>query len=472
MYQQKEVIVKRKIFIMLLAVACMAVLVLGLAACEDTPSTPGGTPSGSTPPNYPPPPSDDVELFTFELNSDESGYIVTGLAEGVTKTNVSIPSTYNGKPVVEIGERAFGSCTNLTSVTIGAGVSVIGSGAFTDCVNLPTFKFPDSITTIADSAFQNCTGLRAVHFNETSKLDEIGANAFQNCTKLSAVVIPDSVVTMGNRVFQGCASLKSITIGNGVQTIGDEAFRGCSALETVTIGNSLKHLGKLTFSNCTKITELTLPNSLETVGLGALEGCTGIKSISLPFLGAEKYDTPLPEAEEDSPDNHTNFGYIFGAVSYHKHTDLTLDNLETVTITGDSPIGFHAFQNIGKYSDASPTKGVGLKAIVITGNVKVIGMGAFQGCFNLQTLVIPASVTTIGRQILEVDSKMHVYYCGTATDWDKITVDGKTKVNSSNNMGLYATEEAPDPKYFYSESEPTTAGQYWHYVDGAPTKWN
>ena len=465
---------KRKIVIILLAILCVAALACGLVACNEPDSPKPDNPN--TPPNYNPPQSEDTELFTYQLTEDGSGYVVTGLAEGVTNANITIPATYNGLPVVEIGERAFGSCNYLTSVTISNGISVIGSGAFTDCVNLPSFKFPDSITTISDSAFQNCSGLRALYFNETSKLTAIEANAFQNCTKLSAIVIPDSVETVGDRVFQGCTSLKSVTLGNGVETIGDETFRGCTTLKTVNIGNSLKHLGTQTFINCTEITELVLPNSLETVGLGALKGCTGLKKLSLPFVGSEKYTTPLPEKDEYSPNNHTNFGYIFGANWFDDHSSVTsdLDNLETVTITGDSPIGFHAFQGFGRFIDSSETTGIGLKEIIITGNVKVIGEGAFQGCHNLQTLLIPKSVTKIGRQLLDVGVIQHVYYCGTAADWDKITIYGtdNTKVNSSNNMGLYETVTQSDPKYFYSESAPTTAGQYWHYVDGVPAPWN
>ena len=460
---------KRKIVMGLLAVACASSLALALSACGDNENK---KPSGdNTPPNYTPPPdTGSSDLLKFELNEDKSGYIVTGLAEGVTDANIAIPAIYNSLPVVEIGERAFGSRHNLTSVTIGSGVSVIGSGAFTDCINIPSFKFPDSITVISDSAFQNCTGLRALRFNETSKLEEISSNAFQGCNALSTVNIPDSVITIGDRVFQNCSALKNVTIGNGTETIGIETFRGCDKLESITIGNSLKYVAERAFLNCTAISELHFPDSLESVGLGALQGCTGIKKLTLPFVGSEKYDEPVPEENEYSPNNHTNFGYIFGASSFHDNTKLSLDNLETLTITGDSPIGYHAFQDIGRFTDASETAGVGLNTIIITGNVKIIGTGAFQGCYNLQTLVIPKSVTKIGSQILSVGVIKHVFYCGTASDWRQIP-----NVTASNNQGLFEVNTSglhfPDPKYYYSETQPSESGNFWHYVDGVPTPW-
>ena len=457
---------KRKIILGLLAVTCASTLTFGLAACGGGENNQTGG-SSYTPPNYTPPNEEGRDLFKFKLNEDESGYIVTGLADGVTDANITIPATYNQLPVIAIGERAFGSCNNLISITISSGISIIESGAFTDCKNIPSVKFPDSITVIGDSAFQNCSGLIALHFLGTSQLEEISSNAFQNCTSLVGIDIPDSVVTVGDRVFQNCTSLRRATIGNGVETIGVETFRGCEKLEKVTIGNGLKEISERAFLNCSKISEMSLPNSLEKVGLGALSGCTGIKKLSLPFVGSEKYNDPVPVADENSNDNHTNFGYIFGASSFHDNFNLSLDNLETVTITGDSPIGYHAFQSIGKFTDSSESAGIGLSTIIITGDVKIIGTGAFQGCYNLQTLIIPKSVINIGSQILEVGIIKHVYYCGTEADWNKLN-----GVNAANNMGLYGGITGSDPRYFYSETQPTENGRFWHYVDGVPTTWN
>ena len=457
---------KRKIFIGLMAVTCATALAFGIAGCdgngEKKPN--GGNNSNNDPPNYTPPDAVSSELFEYELNDDESGYVVTGLAEDTTVSTIIIPSTYNNLPVTAIGERAFGDCVSLTGVTISSGISIIGSGAFTGCINLPSFRFPSTITKISDSAFQNCSGLRALNFNGTSQLEVIEQNAFQNCTSLTGANIPDSVVTLGDRAFQGCSSLKSVTIGDSVETIGVDAFRGCTNLATVTIGNSLKHVAEGAFFRCSKISEMHFPDTLESVGLGALQECTGLKNLTLPFIGKEKYEVPVPEAEEDSPDNHTNFGFIFGANSIRDQASLDLNNLETLTITGDSPIGYHAFDSIGSYTNKPQNPTIGLSKIIITGNVKVIADGAFQLCYNLNTIVLPKSLTTIGRQILGENIKT-VYYCGSEDDWGKMNV-------KTNNMYLLGTSEIPDPRYYYSESEPTETGKFWHYVDGVPTPWN
>lgn len=454
---------KRKILFGLLALTC-ACTAWGAIACTNSGdnNTNDNKNPEKDPPNYTPPNDSNNDTFTFELNEDESGYIVTGLAEGVTEANITIPATYNNLPVLEIGYLAFGNCTQLTSVTISEGISIINNGAFTQCTNIVSFKFPDSITVIRESAFQNCSGLLMVRFNETSKLRQISANAFQNCSKITQITIPDKVVNVGDRAFQGCSALKTANFGNSVEVIGIETFRGCKKLETVTLGNSLKEVGAKAFLNCDLITEMHFPITLERVALGALQGCTGIKKLTIPFVGSQKYDEPVPDSEVKTSEIHTNFGYIFGANNFDDHYSLNLDALETLIITGDSPIGYHAFQSIGRWTDEFGLEAVGLSTIIITGNVKVFGIGAFQSCYNLHSLVIPKSITKIGGQALGECLIEHIFYCGTAWDW--LNVDIGT---SEDNPILYPNTY----KYYYSEAVPARDGKYWHYVDGVPTVW-
>ena len=59
-----------------------------------------------------------------EVNADPLTYEVVGDSVAITdcKETASgalvIPSTYEGKPIASIGERAFRNCSSLTSVTI------------------------------------------------------------------------------------------------------------------------------------------------------------------------------------------------------------------------------------------------------------------------------------------------------------------------------------------------------------------
>jgi len=99
--------------------------------------------------------------YTYTTNSDNTititGYTGSGGA-------VTIPSTINGYPVTSIGEIAFQSNTNLTSVTIPNSVTNIGDRAFFFCTNMTSVTILNSVTSIGEEAFSWCFSLTSVYF--------------------------------------------------------------------------------------------------------------------------------------------------------------------------------------------------------------------------------------------------------------------------------------------------------------------
>ena len=77
------------------------------------------------------------------------------------------------------------------------------------------------------------------------------------------------------------------------------------------------------------------------------------------------------------------------------------------------------------------------------------------------TITVPESITSIGfNSFGDCTCLANVYYSGTPTKWSNISI------NSYGNSKLTSAA-----RYYYSETEPTTSGKYWHYVDGVPTPW-
>ena len=147
--------------------------------------------------------------LTFSLNAAGNGYIVSDCKTTASGT-LSIPATYNSKPVVEIGREAFLDCTALTSVTIPTSVKTIGWYAFSGCTGLTSVTIPDSVTTLDWFAFSGCTGL-------------------------TKVTIGNGVTCIDASAFAGCTNLTNVTVGNGVTSIGWSAFKGCAKLSSINI---------------------------------------------------------------------------------------------------------------------------------------------------------------------------------------------------------------------------------------------
>ena len=64
----------------------------------------------------------------YELNAAGTGYVVVGMGT-CTAARLSIPASYRGLPVTEIGESAFLNCASLTSVRIPESVTAVSGGA-------------------------------------------------------------------------------------------------------------------------------------------------------------------------------------------------------------------------------------------------------------------------------------------------------------------------------------------------------
>ena len=111
----------------------------------------------------------DDQGLTYTLNND---WTATVSACDPTVTSIKIPSNVesNGQTytVTSIGDRAFLSCGNLTSVDIPDSVTSIGDFAFYYCAGLTSVTIPDSVTSIGNIAFDSCTNMTSVAFTGTT----------------------------------------------------------------------------------------------------------------------------------------------------------------------------------------------------------------------------------------------------------------------------------------------------------------
>ncbi|MBQ6324493.1 MAG: leucine-rich repeat protein, partial [Clostridia bacterium] len=81
-------------------------------------------------------------------------------------TDLVIPATIDGYPVVAIDGWAFEDNDSITGVTIPNGVTTIWEGAFWGCAALRSIVVPDSIETIRNDAFNDCNALKDIQVTE------------------------------------------------------------------------------------------------------------------------------------------------------------------------------------------------------------------------------------------------------------------------------------------------------------------
>ena len=162
-----------------------------------------------------------------------------------------IPATLEGKNVTSIDSRVFQD-ELLTFISIPDTVTSIGEAAFFSCGDLSSIKLSSSITAISDYMLSD--------------------------TALTDITIPDAVTTIGDGAFKDCKKLTAVSIPNNVTTIGQFAFDSCTGLTSVTLPNSLTSIGNNEFSNCENLTSVTIPNSITSLGAFVFQN-SGIKDI-------------------------------------------------------------------------------------------------------------------------------------------------------------------------------------------------
>ena len=137
---------------------------------------------------------------------------LTGIVIPNNDANIRINTATLENATIEPGKTVlnqsmFGSCTNLTEISIPDSVTKIDHSAFWDCTSLTSIELPDSLNYIGFGTFFN-TGFDS--FTIPDGVSSINYCAFASCDNLSAVTIPATVTIIDDRAFVGSASLKDI----------------------------------------------------------------------------------------------------------------------------------------------------------------------------------------------------------------------------------------------------------------------
>ncbi len=261
-----------------------------------------------------------------------------------------------------------------------------------------TLTIPRGIAPVIGTAFRWKSQLESVALPDD--VVRIKAGAFCGSTKLKKLVLPDSVSEIGEGAFEDCRSLEDITLPGSLSCVAESLFKGCTSLQKLVVPAGVKSIQKWAFSGCSALRELVIPEGVETIGDGAFEDCTSLKKLVLPDSLIKIGDRVF---EGCSALEEVVLGR--GITCIPKDCFAQRTNLLTVTVApGLTGIGERAFQNCQRFRRLSYAGGEN------GGALKTIGKSAFENCFALEGIRLPAGLSTLSdfafancRAIREVD---------------------------------------------------------------------
>jgi len=212
-------------------------------------------------------------------------------------------------------------------------------------------------------------------------------------------------------------SLTHVVFNDNPTKIYEYSFYKCKYLQTIELGDEVVEIEEMAFVDCESLKNFDIPAKTEKIGSYAFMGCDSLTSMTIP--GRIK------------------------TISYGMLSDCNL--LETVVIEeGVENISGNAFVL---------TK---LKNLILPSTIKNIEQRAF-GSDGLEWVVLSegSCLETIAKDAFldyNMTKKFFVFE-------EKNSFEQKVGVLDSVDI------------YYYSDKNPTTEGNYWHYVNNKPTPW-
>ena len=274
-----------------------------------------------------------------------------------------------------------------------------GAMFFQDRAGITSVVIPSSVISIGESIFSGCTSLAKITVSPDNKnyssVDGVLFNKdmtilirYPEGAADSSYVVPNSVVEIYSNAFIGCNFIKSITLSKGLKKIYDGTFANLTNLENVFVQEGVQHIGNRTFENCSRLKQISLPESLISIGSVYKGNPNDLSAFEYGQYGRTFYGCISLE-EVKIPDNVEIIGYstFYGCTSLSKvKLSKKLKEIAENTFYGCSS----------------------LKNIIIPKGVLEIGYSAFENCTSLENIELPDGLTAIG---ISVDHYFHTSGC-------------------------------------------------------------
>lgn len=299
-----------------------------------------------------------------------------------SRSNISAIDMEGVTNLTSIDHNAFENCKNLEEIKLPQTIARIGDHAFDNCISLKGQKLPNSVEIVGDRAYSGCENMTSI--NIPNKVSYIGVGAFYGCYKLTNIdvdknnaryenrggVLFDNVDKTLLRYIQTKTVEKEFKTPAGVVHIGNYAFDGCKGLVSVEVSEGCTDLGERSFTRCNDLRKISFPASMNNLDYNAFDDCDALETIVVDK-------------------NNTTYKSDDGV--------LYIKDMKTLAICPKSKKSpFYFPETVEKINDGAFSGCKNIKSVVLPHKLKTIGNKVFSDCDQLHTVNMPNSLQHIG----------------------------------------------------------------------------
>ncbi len=381
---------------------------------------------------------DETPGLSYTYTGD--GYAIVGGYNGST-SNIFVPDIHNdgthgNARITSIAGFAFRANKTIVDVVIPNTVTSIGDSTFADCTNLRSLYIPKSVISIGGGLLLNDAKLEAI----TVESGNVNYDSRNNCNAI--------IETASNTLMYGC---QNTIVPEGIVTIGNRAFYGISSLQEINLPNTVKILGASSLQQ-TGLTNIVLPNGLTTIN-GYAFYLAPIEEFYIPasvnYIGSlalctNRTNSIVVSSANPKYDSRNNCNAVIETATNKLIVGCNKSTIPNTVVS----IASYAFQQCK-----------GLKSIHISNSVVEIGQSLFEGCTNLATLTVDESNPKYDSRnncnaIVETASNTLVQGIATSTipegikaigdkAFQAVSVSSITLPNSLETIGVQAFYQTP-----------------------------
>ena len=346
---------------------------------------------------------------------------VLKLPEGVKQTAENLIAAKKFEELVlpesliTIGNRSFGACENLTSVTIPKNVRFIGFLAFAHSPKLAEVALKSSKTKYEANSFEETAPNLTIRVDESAPtaVEKTQTPTTQEDTSFEeSALTPKEAAKIFNLEFQGDeativrvlnqdASSVDVPRKIGEHTvtrIANNAFGYMHYLVEARLPSTIREIGDYAFTNCHNLEQIVIPSGTESVGLGAFSNCRSLRAIAVSL---ENKTYKVVRGSMLSADGKTLYAYPTGRV-VDKVYEIP-DGVETI-----APLAFDHNLHVKEVKFPWTLKCIekqafefceALEAIhffPVVNRLETIGDSAFGHCKALKSINLPDGIRRIG----------------------------------------------------------------------------